>query len=73
MKMRNMIAAISAMAVSAVCVAALPASAAAETYPDSITVMVGGGWGSYTGSWTEATADNSITITDNGTYTIHVP
>lgn len=73
MKMRNMIAAISAMVVSAVCVAALPASAAAETYPDSITVMVGGGWGSYTGSWTEATADNSITITDNGTYTIHVP
>lgn len=73
MKMRNMIAVLAAMAVSAIGIAALPASAAAETYPDSITVMVAGGWGSYAGSWTEATADNSIEITANGTYTIHVP
>ncbi len=73
MKMRNMIAVLAAMAVSAVGISALPAFAAAETYPDSITVMVGGTWGSYAGSWTEATADNSVTITDNGTYTIHVP
>lgn len=68
-----MFAVLAAMAVSAVGISALPAFAAAETYPDSITVMVGGTWGSYAGSWTEATADNSVTITDNGTYTIHVP
>ena len=73
MKMRSILAGVAALAVSAISIAAIPASAAATVYPDSITVMVAGGWGAYSGTWTEANADNSITITDNGTYTITVP
>ena len=73
MKMRSILAGVAALAVSAISIAAIPASAAATVYPDSITVMVAGCWGAYSGTWTEANADNSITITDNGTYTITVP
>lgn len=76
MKMKKLAVMLAAMAVSAfsfASVAGFSASAAATEYPDSITIMVAGGWGAYAGSWSEATADNSVTITDNGTYTIHVP
>ena len=73
MKMRSILAGVAALAVSAISIAAIPASAAATVYPDSITVMVAGGWGAYSGTWTEANADNSITITDNGSYTITAP
>lgn len=75
MKMKKIFAAMAATAVTASAFAAmsLSANAAAVTYPESITVMVAGGWGSYTGTWTDATDDNSITITENGTYTITVP
>ena len=72
MKMRSILAGVAALAVSAISIAAIPASAAATVYPDSITVMVAGGWGAYSGTWTEANADNSITITPFGSLELEM-
>lgn len=76
MKMKKILAAmaVSAITASAFASMGMSASAAAIEYPESIKFMVAGGWGAYTGGWDNdsATADNSIDITSNGTYTIHV-
>lgn len=76
MKMNKFFAAMAASAVAASAFAAMSMNsfAAADEYPESITVMLAGGWGGVQLGWTnaDAKAENSVTITENGTYTITV-
>lgn len=76
MKMNKIFAAMAASAVAASAFAAMSINsfAAADEYPESVTIMLAGGWGGVQLGWTnaDAKAENSVTITENGTYTITV-
>jgi len=72
MKFKRITALAAAMAMAAVSlttVTALPADAAADVFPESVTFLLAG---SFTGGWDASAANenNSITVTENGTYTI---
>lgn len=76
MKMNKVLAAMAAsvVAASAFAATALSAGAAAETYPESITVMLAGQAGGLNLGWDDASAkdNNSVKVDKNGTYTIKV-
>ncbi|MBQ8928181.1 MAG: hypothetical protein IJ055_07930 [Oscillospiraceae bacterium] len=68
-KLTALAAAMTMAAASLTCINAVPADAAAQTFPDSVTVLLAG---SFTGGWSADAANegNSVTITENGTYKI---
>lgn len=76
MKMNKVLAAMAAsvVAASAFAATALSAGAAAETYPESFTVMLAGQAGGLNLGWDDASAkdSNSVKVDKNGTYTIKV-